>query len=161
MLHRQLPTFLPLSEAARQFNLSEKALTQLIETGKIQAVQTPDGELLVAADNNGQHYQTKDEIIAKHFAHLRGEPITVTEAARAYGLSRNTILEWVKRKYIAVLKPGYRMQLDKADVAYCAKIYKQKLQEYGGEVRGVNIFDKYGNPYQLRHPHRSKQHHGN
>jgi excisionase family DNA binding protein len=146
-----IPTYLPLPDAAKKYGLSETVLTQLIQVGKIQAVKLPTGELLVAAENNDSK-KTKAEIIAKEFVHLRGEKITVTEAADKYDLHRDTVLEWVQKGYITVLKPGYRMELDAADVAYCAKIYRQKLREYGGQLRGVNIFDEQGNPYQLVHP---------
>lgn len=104
-----VPTYLPLSEAANKYNLSEESLTQLIETGKMQAVQTPSGELLVAAVNNGSESKTKQEIIAEKFAHLRGQMITATEASEKYGLPRANILTWKLRGYISVLKPGYRM----------------------------------------------------
>ena len=43
-----IPTVLPLPDAARKYNLTEQALTQLIQTGKIEAVQLPSGELLVS-----------------------------------------------------------------------------------------------------------------
>ncbi len=157
-------TYLPLREAAKKHKVEEKVLTQLIAAGMIEAVEK-NGETLVAVDkngNNGKGPQTKEEIIATDFAHLRDQPITVTESAKNYDLSRDTILGWVKHKYITVLKPGYRMELNEADVAYCAKIYKEKMKEYGGQVRGANIFDGNGNPYQVMHPDLSKrrrQHH--
>ena len=60
----KLPTVLPLPDAARKYNLTEQALTQLIEAGKIGAVQLPSGEILVPADNNRKG-KTKDEIIVE------------------------------------------------------------------------------------------------
>ena len=152
-----VPTYLPLSDAAKKFKLSEKALTQLIKASKIEAVQLPSGELLVAAEDNGkngQNLKTKDEIIAEEFAHLRLKPITVTEAAENYDLHRDTVLEWTKKGYITSLKHsgrGSRMELDEADVAYCAKIYHER-----GGKRGVRLFDEDGDPYQLKHPQLSK-----
>ena len=156
-LNRNIPTFLPLAEAVQKLGLSRKVLTRLIEAGKIEAVQLPSGEVLVSAETNGYEPKTKQEIIAKKFAHLQGELISVTEAAEAYEVPRNTILEWVKRNYIAAIKPGYRMELDEADVAYCAEIYKKKMKEYDGQLRGVNIFDEDGNPYELMHPNLSQK----
>lgn len=38
--------------------------------------------------------------------------------------------------------------MDAADVAYCAYVYEQKKEEYGGRISGVRIFDGDGNPYQ-------------
>ncbi|MBE7550107.1 MAG: hypothetical protein HS126_03395 [Anaerolineales bacterium] len=73
----RVPTFIPLVEAAQIYNLSEKALTQLIQTGKMRAVQLPTGELLVAAESNGHKPKTKEQIIREEFADLLGKPISV------------------------------------------------------------------------------------
>jgi excisionase family DNA binding protein len=145
-------TYIPLKEAAKTYGVEEKVLTQLISAGMIETKEEA-GETLVAVDKNGNGSpQTKEEIIAEKFAHLQNEPITVTQAAQRYKLSRQTVLEWTSRSYIQVIKPGYRMELNEADVAYCAEVYHQKAQEYDGRLRGVNIFDKYGNPYSVKHP---------
>ena len=42
------------------------------------------------------------------------------------------------------------MQLDEADVAYCAKIYAEKYDEYEGQMSGVRVFDEEGNSYQVK-----------
>ena len=144
-LELDVPTYLPLSEAVRKYELSEKVLTQLIQAGKIEAVRLPSGELLVSADN--KQPKTKEQIIAEKFAGLRENPITVTEAAQKYNLHRDTVLEWKKQRYISVLKPGYRMELDEAEVAYCAEIYHQRKGR-----SGVPLLDENGLPYQLKHP---------
>ncbi len=68
-----IPTYIPFDQAARHYGLSQKVLTQAIQAGKIEAVQLPSGDLLVAAENNGKDYQTKEEIIARKFAHLKGQ----------------------------------------------------------------------------------------
>ena len=153
-----IPTYLPLTEAARRHGLSEKVLTQLIQTGKIGAVQLSSGEVFVAADNNnGQGYKTKAEIIATNFANLRGHSISASEASRKYSekykvpISNQNFSHWAKAGYIKVLDRGYRLQLDEADVAYCAKIYTEKYREYDGQMSGVPIFDEEGNPYQLKY----------
>jgi len=57
-----VPTYLPLPEAAHRYNLSVNALTQPIQTGKIEAVQTPSGELLVSAED-GQPKSKEDILI--------------------------------------------------------------------------------------------------
>lgn len=49
ILELDVPTYLPLPEAVRKYELSENVLTQLIQAGKIDAVRLPSGELLVAA----------------------------------------------------------------------------------------------------------------
>jgi hypothetical protein len=151
-----IPTYLPLDQAARHYGLSKKVLTQEIQAGKIQAVQLPSGDLLVAAENNSQDYQPKEEIIAREFAHLRGNPISASEASRKYSeiynvpISHQIFSRWAAGGYITVKKRGYRLQLDEADVAYCAKIYAEKYDEYEGQMMGVRIFDEAGNPYQVK-----------
>jgi hypothetical protein len=56
-----------------------------------------------------------------------------------------------------VLERGYRLQLDEADVAYCAEIFAQKYKEYNGRMSGVRIFDDESNPYQLKYPEVAEQ----
>jgi hypothetical protein len=146
-IKQDIPTFLPLPEAAGQYGLSEKVLTQLVQAGKIEAVQLPSGELLVSA-NNGSTPKTKAQIIAEEFASLRARPITISEAVERYEVPDSTIRNWVSLKYIdTVDKKKYPMTIDEADVAYCAKIYRER-----GGKSGTRLFDEDGNPYQLKHP---------
>jgi hypothetical protein len=158
-------TYLSLEKAARKYGVKKKVLTQLIEAGMIQTRETSTGELLVVAEknDNDQNLQTKEEIIAAKFAHLREQPISASEASRKYSktcgvaISQPLISRWVKLGYITVLERGYRLQLDEAEVAYCAEIFAQKYQEYGGQMQGVNVFDEDGNPYQLKYPEIAEQ----
>ena len=87
-----IPTYIPLDQAARHYGLSKKVLTQEIQAGKIQAVQLPSGDLLVAAENNGRDYQTKEEIIAQKFAHLRRKSITPYAAQKRYNIHRVVVI---------------------------------------------------------------------
>ncbi len=160
-------TYLPLREAAKKHKVEEKVLTQLIAAGMIEAVEE-DGETLVAVDkngngsNNGKEPQTKEEIITTKFAHLQGQPISASEASRKYSklhqvqISNELFSRWSRLGYIK-RKAGYRLQLDEAEVAYCAEIFTQKYQEYGGQMRGVRVFDTDGNPYQLKYPEVAEQ----
>ena len=157
-------TYLSLEEVARKYDLRKKVLTQLIEAGMIETRQTPAGELLVVADKNGngQEPQTKEEIIAKEFAHLRDKTISASEASRRYSDSQIKIYpsrfsDWAKAGYITSEFDGYRLLLNEAEVAYCAKIYREKFKEYGGRLTGVTIFDDAGNPYQIKYPEVAQQ----
>lgn len=156
-LKPRVPTYLPLVDAAQKYGLSEKALTQLIQAGKIEAVQLPTGELLVPADSNGSTPRTKEQIIAEEFAHLRGRTISVSEASRKYSqmfgvqIVHANFSRWTTAGYIKILERGYRLLLDEADAAYCAKIYAEKYREYSGQMSGVHVFDEMGNPYQLKY----------
>jgi predicted site-specific integrase-resolvase len=128
-------------------------LTQQIRVGKIQAVQLPSGDLLVAAESNGQDYQTKEEIIDDKFTHLRGQTINAYQAQQEYGIHPSTFIRWARAGYIKIIREEERLiEMDAADIAYCVYIYKQKKKEYGGRISGVKIFDKEGNPYQVKYP---------
>ena len=81
-LNQKVPTYIPLADAAEKYGISEEALTQLIEAGKIEAVQLPSGELLVVAENC--KYKTKEEIITEEFSELQGQVISASEASRKY-----------------------------------------------------------------------------
>jgi predicted site-specific integrase-resolvase len=148
-----IPTYIPFDQAARHYGLPKKVLTQKIRAGKIQAVQLPSGDLLVAAENNGQDYQTKEEIIAQKFAHLKGQTINAYQAQQKYGIYSGTFIRWARAGYIKIIHEEERLlEMDAADVAYCVYVYEQKKEAYGGRVSGVRIFDEDGNPYQVKYP---------
>jgi hypothetical protein len=150
-LKSKIPTYLPLPDAARKYGLPEQALTQLIEAGKIEAVQLPSGEILVP-DNN-QKTKTKEEIIAEEFDHLRGRTINAYTAQKEYNIHHKNFLNWARAGYIRIHhEEEHLVEMDAADVAYCAYIYKQKKTEYGGRLAGVRLFDEEGNPYQVKYP---------
>jgi len=101
--------------------------------------------LAVAGDDiNAQLAAIKRE----DYEHLRGVPITVTEAAREYETNRTTIFAWVQKGYIDIIKPGYGMLLDKADVAYCVAVHRVR-KKFG--VRAPLLQDD-GTPYLLKYP---------
>ncbi len=141
-----IPTFMSVTEAARIYNLTEDVLTRLIQDGRIDAAQLSSGELLVS-DQSLNEAKTKEQIIKEEFSRLCGNPVTVSEAENRYELQNQTIRNWVTLGYIRVVDNDYPMKLDEADVAYCAKIYHER----GGRP-GARIFDRDGNPYQLKHP---------
>ncbi len=157
-------TYLPIKKAAKRYGVEEKVLTQLISVGMIEAREEA-GEMLVVVDKNEnvQERRTKEEIIATKFAHLRGHPISASEASRKYSkihgipISNQLFSRWAKAGYITVLKRGYRLQMDEAEAAYCANIFTQKHKEYGGQMRGVSIFDEDGNPYRLKYKEIAQQ----
>ena len=159
-----LPTFLPLTEAANKLGLSEAELRLRVESGTITAGKLPDGEIIVRTDTMTT---PQDDINARlkqirreDFEHLRGQPITVSEAARKYGekyeitLHRQTIWEWVEREYITVLEGGYRAKIDEADIAYCAAI--QAVRKKYGVPTGFPLLDESGRPGLLKHPNLSR-----
>ena len=151
LLELEVPTYLHLSEAADKYNLSENVLTQLIQAGKIEAVQLPSGELPVAANNDSQQIRTKEQIIAEKFKDQREQPITVSEASEKYEILGRTIREWISLNYIHVVDDdSYPMKIDEAEVAYCAEIFHER--KAAGIRSGAPLLDNYGLPYELKHP---------
>lgn len=158
-------TYLTIEEAARKYGVKKKVLTQLIADGMVQTRETSTGDVLVVAENNGnsQESQTKEEIITEKYAHLRKQLISASDASRKYsGIHGVPILQqsfsrWVKAGHITSEFDGYRLQMNEAEVAYCAEIYAQKYKDYGGRMSGVRIFDENGNPYKLKYPEVAEQ----
>ena len=168
--------FLPLEEAAEVTGYGVEYLQYCTEMGTILAGMM-DNELVVAVTEDGKLVEIApapapepegDDINARlrqirreDFAHLEGQPITVSEAARKYGVLSQTIHAWVKQGIVRVLDPGKgrgsRKTLDESDVAYLAKIH-QIRKEYG--VRsGTPLLDPNGAPNLIKHPTLSQYRH--
>jgi len=153
-VNQEVPTFIPLADAAKKYGISEEALTQLIEAGKIEAVQLSSGELLVAAENNGQESKTKEEIIIKEYGQLKDQWITVSAAAHKYDVPGTTIRGWLTLDYVQCRDNNYPMKLNEAEVAYCAEIYH--VRKKTGIRTGAPLLDERGLAYKLKHPQLSK-----
>ncbi len=182
-----IPTFLPLNEAAARTGWTVERLRELVAAGTIMAGKLPDGEVIIAVDESGTAIETPAEaetgsderelplaaagddinaqlaaIRREDFEHLRGNPITVSEAARRYGEKHNinlvgqTIRDWARRGYIRVLRPssgrGSYMELDEADVAYCVSIHVIRKQHKSR----APLLDENGRPYLLKYPKLAK-----
>ncbi len=170
-----IPTFIPLKEASKRTGWTVERLRELVAAGTIMAGKLPDGDIIVAVDESGTAIETPTEtspnerelplaaagddinaqlaaIKREDFEHLRGNPITVSEAAKKYNVHRRTISGWVKQRYIAVLKPGYRMELDEGDVAYCAAIHAVR-KKYNSRAP---LLKEDGRPYLLINPDLAK-----
>ena len=155
--------FLPLEEAAAVTGYSVEYLQYRTEMGTILAGMM-DNELMVAVTQDNRLVEIApapapepegDDINARlrqirreDFAHLEGQPITVSEAETRYNVQRRTLINWKTRGYIKVLKDGYRMELNEADVAFCAAIYHVR-RPYGSRAP---LLDEDGNPYLIKYP---------
>ena len=123
-----LPTYIPLTEAARRYRLDRTALTRLVEAGRIRAVKI-NGSVAVAQEDIDLATIQIDE-------RLRGKPIRVTEAAEKYGVSHANLSRWADAGYIRVLQRRPRLlELDEADVKLAAEIFKRAREETGSYVR--------------------------
>ena len=149
----ELERVIPLPQAAKQMGMTVEALTHLVTSGRLEAVQLPGGEIAVR-ENEMQGAITREQ-----FKHLRGKPITISQATQpgprngdkgGYGIPYTTIYGWIARGYITVTEPGYKMILDEADVAYCTAVYRERKSL--GVISGVPLLDDVGRPYVLKHP---------
>jgi predicted site-specific integrase-resolvase len=132
-----LPRFLPLSEAAQELGLSEAELRKQVEAGTITAA-TVNGEIVVSEESLPQ----KKEDLPEYNSKLEGIRISISDAAREYGIPTGTITRWMQRGIVKRLdSDGYRTLIDKADIDYCAKIY----QKSGSQ--GRRLFNSDGTPY--------------
>lgn len=136
----QLDRFISLSQAARRLGLTKDTLRSLVDLGKVKGAILPNGQIGV------NELELDQTVTREQFEQLRGQAITISEAARKYGIGKITFRQWTKRGYIRVLKEGYGMELDEADVAYCAAVYQVR-----GGVKGKRLFDELGQPYQYKH----------
>ena len=156
-----LPLILPLSDAAREMGVDEAVLRDMVQSGKIRAFTDPEGNMYIQMTEQPSTVPAPDDDInarlsrikREDFAHLEGVPITVSEAEQRYGINRRTIIAWKQRGYIKTLKTGYRMELNEADVAYCATIYKVR-KPYGSRAP---LLDAEGKPYLLKYPDLARQ----
>jgi hypothetical protein len=91
--------------------------------------------------------QVKQAITREQFKKFRGTPITVSGAVKKYNIPYTTLIGWVHSdlELIAVIKPGYGMLIDEADVAYCAAVYRAR-------GKSSRIFDEAKRPYKLKRP---------
>ena len=138
MTTTSIENYVPLPQAAERLKIKPLALQRLIDAGILHAVKL--GGVVAVAES-----ELKQTIFREQFDHLRGQAITVPQAAEKYSLRDQTIRDWVTRGYIVVLKEGHGMTIDEADMAYCAAVY-----EAMGGSRGKRVFDDSGHPYQLK-----------
>lgn len=139
--HSSLERFITLEQAADQLHLDQAGLARLIDDGSLRAALLPDGSIGVSQTSVQALLPREDLPDYQDFAHLKGEPISISEASRKYGIHTSTLTRWMQRGYIARIgKDGRRTLLDEADVAYCAKVY---LSDSG---QGKWLFDEKGKP---------------
>ena len=148
-MNNHLPHYLTLTAASEKYDLPKKQLTDWLKRGIIEAFTTNTGETFVDPKKIEANLP-KDKIIQLRYPELVGVPITLTEAQDKYNVSRVVIFRWAKDyNYIRVIKNGYGMTLDEADVAYCVDIYERRKRSGLGH-RGTPLLDETGREYTLK-----------
>ena len=104
----QLDRFMSLSQAAQRLGLAKDTLRSLIDSGRIKGAVLPNGDIGVSEPELNQI------VTHEQFEQLRGQAITISEAAQKYNIGKITFRQWTQRGFIRVLKEGYGMELDEA-----------------------------------------------
>lgn len=79
-----LERYIPLRQAAHRLGISAASLQSLIDSGRVGAAQL--NRTAAVAEND------LDEIITREqFEHLRGQAITIPQAAETYGVNQETL----------------------------------------------------------------------
>lgn len=138
----RIELFVTPEQAGQQLGVDLDSIYQLADEGKLRAAVMTDGSI-------GISQQSVNEILPKEAlpeyqlnAGLQGVPISINEAGRKYKLNTSTLTRWMQRGLIRQLgKDGRKTLLDEADVAYCARVYRQNSGQ------GKWAFDDSGRPY--------------
>jgi predicted site-specific integrase-resolvase len=141
-----LPRFVPLPQAAKQLAMSEDELRRVIESGKIDAITLPNGNLAINEKDMDKSIQTKEDLPEyRKFDYLANQFTWASKAERDYGIPNQTINRWTKDGLIEIAgTKGNKKLLNAQDVAYCALIYK-RYKKSG--TQGRRIFNDDGTPY--------------
>ncbi len=138
----RIELFVTPEQAGQQLGVDLDSIYQLSDEGKLRAAVMTDGSI-------GISQQSVNEMLPKEAlpeyqlnAGLQGVPISINEAGRKYKLNTSTLTRWMQRGLIRQLgKDGRKTLLDEADVAYCARVYRQNSGQ------GKWAFDDSGRPY--------------
>jgi len=132
-----LESYLTLPEAARKYGISTDALTRLVKAGIIRAVHNEEGTVLITVPTVAAAADViHDEIRLEQYKHLRGKRIRLLEAAKKYNVDAVSLSGWVDRGYIYVHNRRPKLlEIDEADVAYVAAIYKRGRELTGSPIK--------------------------
>lgn len=114
-----LPTYIPLAEAAERYNFGRQVLTRLVEDGRIRAARI-NGSVAVAEED----LKKLPDIPAPAEA-MKGKGIRATDAIRKYKIaSHSTLAGWRDRGIVRVLERDHkRVVYDEYTVALAAQMY--------------------------------------
>ena len=137
----ELETYVPLEEAAREYNIPDVALTRLMEDGKIKAVRINGGTAVAERDVQALAFGKRDQMW-EQVKRLEGIPISMSDACEKYReLNFASLSRWIKQGYIRTIGKmpqsrgrGHKKLLNEADVAYATLILRQRGKQPGKRV---------------------------
>ncbi len=126
--------WISIAKAAAEFGVEEVVLEKLVKDEVIGSKRSPEGEILVI---EAEAKSVGKRLDRRKWEHLRGRPISASDAERHYGLSKNYYARWARDGYIRMLgEDGWRIWLDEADVAYATAL----AEVSGGLRQGRALF---------------------
>lgn len=133
-----LPTYIPLEDAAQMYHLPRQTLTRAVEDGIIRAVKV-GGRIAVAEEDIAAMSGLPGR---EEFEHLRGEHLSVPQAAREYNVPYTTLRGWIEYGYLPSEETRQgklrRFKVDRADIAYLSTVY-HRLKEKRGSAMGRGV----------------------
>ena len=133
---REPIVYIPLDTAVQEHNLDREKLLQAIDEDDVEIAKLVDDTIIIVYES--LRAWMARQIRRSQFAHLEDQEISVTEAAKKYGLSRRSIERWVERGYVRDrgIAPGYkrRRMVNEADVAYASALVEVKDPAQGQAV---------------------------
>ena len=138
----EVPRYVPLTDAARRYDLNPRLLTSMVEAGRIDAVEV-NGDIAVAEEdvNKTRKAVAKREELWRRVQHLEGQGIGVNEAAQRYDLSTGSLTRWMQGGYIRILRRGNpkggrgnKTLLNESDVAYAKLASEERRARPGRRV---------------------------
>jgi len=129
-----LPIYVPLTEAASQYNIPLGTLTEAVANGTIKAVKTTTGDVLVENSELPRLAPLGDFVEID--SSLKGKPIRAAEAAEKYGISQDNLTRWADAGYIHILERAPKLLvLDEGEVKRAVRIFNNARSETGSFVR--------------------------
>jgi|GEM_PF-4042964 len=106
---------------------------------KLQLEILPNGAIHVADTTP----KTKTQLIDELFPHLKGQGISISDAAKKYGVPRDVISRWIygSGDVHFVDETCYPKLANEAEVALCAQIYHARR---AANTAGLPYFDDQG-----------------
>lgn len=132
-------------------------LTSLPAGTKIEIMKSTEGGIIVTNTDTTAETKTKAQLIDEKYAHLKGQGITISQAAEEYQVPRKVVEHWIYRSQDVsfVDEASYPKKIDAAEVALCAEIYKRRQKE---GLTGIPFFDDEGHLIEdVKHPDRSRR----
>jgi len=130
-------TYLTKNVATQKYNLTPEKLDGLIAQGLVTVyeLESEQGKQPIVYDDDLSSYFADINITPEQFENLRGNLISMSDAAEKYKVHSSRISQWVQRGYLEF--HGWdrnRKLVDEADVAYMTTIMQAKKLRPGKKI---------------------------